>query len=245
MSIDQTTQVRGEGSLKFTTKLARRWRGWVVVVPAAIFLLATLEAHVFHTSKLLFCVGALLLIFMFVSAITLLVVGHLIPPPEPLTERHSLFNRLHQYFRAVLSAVMFGVGAFWGALVSIDVSNALKSSGTQGALSVGWTAVLHPAAIVAMLGLWVISMGLFIDVHRTDPELITCRFEAAIEKCFGLDEGCFRGWRRAHKVVQMFLNCSTRGLWAFFVVYCFPLLVVFVLTISWGWLENHLSSAVQ
>lgn len=245
MSIDQTTQVRREGSLKFMTKLARRWRVWVVVVPAAIFLLAALEAHVFHTSKLLFCVGALLLIFMFVSAITLLVVGHLIPPPEPLTERHSLFNRLHQYFRVVLSAAMFGVAAFWGALVSIDVSNALKFSGIKGALDVGWTALLHPAAIVAMLGLWVISMGLFIDVHRTDPELIASRFETAIEKCFSLDEGCFRGWRRGHKAVQVFLNCSTRGLWAFFVVYCFPLLVVFVLTVSWGWLENHLSSILQ
>jgi len=140
---------------------------------------------------------------------------------------------------------MFGVAAFWGALVSIDVSNALKSSGIKGALGVGWTAVLHPAAIVAMLGLWVISMGLFIDVHRTDPELIASRFETAIEKCFGLDEGCFRGWQRGHKAVQVFLNYSTRGLWAFFVVYCFPLLVVFVLTVSWGWLENHLSPVLQ
>ena len=64
VSIDQTTQVRREGSLKFMTKFARRWRVWIVVVPAAIFLLVTLEAHAFHTSKLLFCVCALLLIFM-------------------------------------------------------------------------------------------------------------------------------------------------------------------------------------
>ena len=114
MSVDQTAQVWGEGSLRVAAKLARWRRAWLVVVPAIIFLLVVLEARIFHTSKLLFCAGVLLLICMFISAITLLVVGYLVPPPEPLTARHSLLNRLYQYYRVVLSAVMFGVAAFWG-----------------------------------------------------------------------------------------------------------------------------------
>ena len=85
MSVDQTAQVWGEGSLRVVAKLARWRRAWLVVVPAIIFLLVVLEARIFHTSKLLFCVGVLLLICMFISAITLLVVGYLVPPPEPLT----------------------------------------------------------------------------------------------------------------------------------------------------------------
>ena len=238
MSVDQTAQVWGEGSLRVVAKLAWWRRAWLVVVPAIIFLLVVLEARIFHTSKLLFCVGVLLLICMFISAITLLVVGYLVPPPEPLTARHSLLNRLYQYYRVVLSAVMFGVAAFWGAIVSIDVGNALKYSGIERALGVGWKGVLYPAVIVAMLGLWVISMGLFVDIHRTNSEVVVSKFEAVVEKCFGLEEGCLRGWQRGHKAVQVFLNCTTRGFWAGVVVYCFPLLVVFALTIFWGWFAN-------
>ena len=117
MSVDQTVQVRGEGSLRFVTKLARWWRTWLVVVPTVVFPLIMLEVRISHTSKLLFCVGVLLLVCMFISAITLLVVGYLVPPPEPLTARHSLLNRLYQYYRVMLSAVMFGVAAFWGAVM--------------------------------------------------------------------------------------------------------------------------------
>lgn len=242
MSVDQTVQVRGEGSLGFVTKLARWWRAWLVGVLAVVFLLIMLEAHIFHTSKLLFGVGVLLLGSMFMSAITLLVVGYLVPPPEPLTARHSLLNRLYQYYRVVLSAVMFGVAAFWGAIVSIDVDNALKSSGINGAWGVGRTAVLYPAAIVAILGVWVVAMGVFVDVCRTDFELVTSRFEAVLEKCIGLEGGHFRGWQRGHKAVRAFLRCTTRSLWAGFVVYFFPLLAVIVLMIFWGWFANYLSS---
>ena len=244
MSVDQTVQVRGEGSLGFVTKLAKWWRAWLVVVLAVVFILVMLEARIFHTSKLLFCVGVLLLICMVMSAIMLLTVGYLVPPPEPLTARHSLLNRLYQYYRVVLSAVMFGVAAFWGAIVSIDVGNALKSSGINGALGVGWTAVLYPAVIVAMLGMWVVSMGLFIDVRRTDFELVTSRFEAVLEKCFGLEEGYFRGWQRGHKTVRAFLNCTTRSCWAGVVVYCFPLLVMLVLMLFGGWFVSYFSSVV-
>ena len=221
MSVDQTVQVRGEGSLGSVTKLARWWRVWLVGVLVVVFLLMMLEARIFHTSKLLSCVGVLLLACMFMSAITLLVVGYLVPPPEPLTARHSLLNRLYQYYRLVLSAVMFGVAAFWGAIVSIDVGNASKLSGTNGVWSVGWTAVLYPAAIVAISGVWVVAMGVFSDVCRTDFELVTSRFEAVLEKCIGLEEGHFRGWQRGHKAVRAFLRCTTRSLWAGFVVYFF------------------------
>ena len=242
MSVDQTVQVRGEGSLGFVTKLARWWRVWLVGLLAVVFVLLMLEVRIFHTAKLLFGVGVLLLGCMFMSAITLLVVGYLVPPPEPLTARHSLLSRLYQYYRVVLSAVMFGVAAFWGAIVSIDVGNAFKSSGINGAWSVGWTAVLYPAAIVAILGVWVVAMGVFIDVCRTDFELVTSRFETVLEKCIGLEGGHFRGWQRGHKAVRAFLRCTTRSLWTGFVVYFFPLLAVIVLMIFWGWFANYLSS---
>lgn len=244
MSVDQTVQVRGEGSLRFVTKLARWWRTWLVVVPTVVFPLIMLEVRIFHTSKLLFCVGVLLLVCMFISAITLLVVGYLVPPPEPLTARHSLLNRLYQYYRVMLSAVMFGVAAFWGAVVSIDVGNALKSSGINGVLSVGWTAVLYPAAIVAILGVWVVAMGVFSDVCRTDFELVTSRFEAVLEKCLSLEEGHFREWQRGHKAVRTFLHCTTRSFWAGIVVYCFPVLAMLVLMLFGGWFVNYFSSVV-
>ena len=245
MSVDQTVQVRREGSLGFVTKLARWWRAWLVGVLVVVFLLIMLEARIFHTSKLLSCVGVLLLVCMFISAIMLLVVGYLVPPPEPLTARHSLLNRLYQYYRVVLSAVMFGVAAFWGAIVSIDVGNASKSSGISGVWSVGWTAVLYPAAIVAILGVWVVAMGVFIDVCRTDFELVTSRFEAVLEKCIGLEEGHFRGWQRGHKAVRAFLRCTTRSPWAGFVVYFFPLLVMLALMLFEGWIVNYFSSFVR
>ena len=61
MSVDQTVQVRGEGSLGSVTKLARWWRVWLVGVLVVVFLLIMLEARIFHTSKLLSCVGVMLL----------------------------------------------------------------------------------------------------------------------------------------------------------------------------------------
>ena len=157
----------------------------------------------------------------------------------------AALNRLYQYYRLVLSAVMFGVAAFWGAIVSIDVGNASKLSGTNGVWSVGWTAVLYPAAIVAILGVWVVAMGVFSDVCRTDFELVTSRFEAVLEKCIGLEEGHFRGWQRGHKAVRAFLRCTTRSLWAGFVVYFFPVLVMLALMLFEGWIVNYFSSFVR
>lgn len=245
MNIDQAKQVRGEGLLRFIVRLAGSWRVWVVAAPVVAFLLGVLEVRVFHTSKLFFCVGVLFLVCMFISATTLLVVGYIMPPPEPLSRRHALVNRLRQYFRVVLSGVMLGVAAFWGAIVSVDVSNAMKSSGVNEVMEVGAISVLYPVVLIAMLGLWVISMGLYIDICRTDPEVVVSRCEEVAEKCFGIERGGFRERQRSHRVMQVFVNCSTRSWWAFFVVYCFPLLLLFLLMFAWGWVENYFSSIVR
>jgi membrane protein len=245
MDIEPTMRVRNEGALRVIVRMAKFWRAWVVAALAVIFLLGMLEHYIFHTSRTLLCVGVLFLICMFVSTATLLAAGYLIPPPKPLTKHHSLVNRLHQHFRTVLSALMLGVAAFWGAVVSIDVDDAMKTSGIEGAMEVGKTSVLYPTVTIAVIGLWVISMGVFVDVHRTDPEMVVSKFEEIIEKCFNLERWRFYKQHEGRKAVRAFLNLSTRGMWAFFVVYCFPLLVLLAITFAWGWIENYFASTIR
>ena len=245
MNIDPTMRVRDEGALRVIVRMAKFWRAWVAAALAVIFLLGMLEHHIFHTSRTLLYVSVLFLICMFVSAATLLVAGYLIPPPEPPTKQHSLVNRLHQYFRTVLSALMLGVAAFWGAVVSIDVDDAMKAHGIEGAMEVGKTSMLYPTVTVAVIGLWVISMGVFADIRRTDPEIVVSKFEETIEKCFGAERWHFCKQHGGRKAVRAFLNLSTRGIWAFFVVYCFPLLVLLAITFAWGWIENYFASTIR
>ena len=245
MDIDPTMRVRDEGALRVIVRMAKSWRAWIAAALAAIFLLGMLEHHIFHTSRTLLYVSVLFLTCMFVSAATLLVAGYLIPPPEPPTKQHSLVNRLHQYFRTVLSALMLGVAAFWGAVVSIDVDDAMKAHGIEGAMEVGKTSMLYPTVTIAVIGLWVISMGVFVDIHRTDPEIVVSKFEEIIEKCFGAERWHFCKQHGGRKAVRAFLNLSTRGIWAFFVVYCFPLLALLAITLAWGWIENYFTSTIR
>lgn len=244
MNIDQAMRVRAEGALRIVLRLAKLWKVWVIIAPVIVFLLGALEAHTFHTSRLFFVAGVLFLACMFLTAATLLIVGYLIPPPDPLSKHHSLVNRLWQYLRVVMNGVMFGIAAFWGAIVSVDVTDAVKSSGIEGVMEVGKSS-LYPAILVAMFGLWVISIGLFLDVHRTDPEVVVSRCEGLVEKCFGFEGGCFCEWRWGHKMMRVFLYHSTRGLWAFVVAYFFPPLVLLLVMLVRGWIGGYFVSLVR
>ncbi|WP_126412039.1 hypothetical protein [Actinomyces slackii] len=109
----------------------------------------------------------LMILWLLLKAILFLMLGYLLPPRPSMALQSALVFRVNQLCRIVFGALMLGIGAYWGALLSVDVQRAsiLQDPGPR-LTGLAMTGIHWPAMLAFFFGLLYVVGALAVDVVR-------------------------------------------------------------------------------